>query len=207
MELKRPAQAATSQATVVPLAKRMKTVNVIETSPSDYAEAAFRANGFDTDDIIEKAYQKFYEPTTEELQAYTFETSRAVRDNDLARLQQLNDKGVLLDCCNRFGDSLLHIACRRGHTETVKFLVEEVQVTVNRLDDLRRTPLHDACWTSEPNFEIVNILIQKAPEHVLLRDNRGHTPFDYARKAHWESWVKFLSERSALFRLDTTSER
>jgi ankyrin repeat protein len=123
----------------------------------------------------------------------------AVRDNDLEKLKELYASGVTLESCNRFGESLLHIACRRGNTRMVKFLVEEVKVSVHIADDMNRIPLHDACWASVPNFEIVELLLREAPEHALCPDKRGHTPFDYTRQPAWKEWVRFLSEHGSLF--------
>ncbi len=122
-----------------------------------------------------------------------------VRDNDLEKLKELYASGVILESCNRFGESLLHIACRRGHTRMVKFLVEEVKVSVHIADDMNRLPLHDACWASKPNFEIVKLLLREAPEHALCADKRGHVPFDYTRQPYWTEWVSFLFEHGSLF--------
>jgi hypothetical protein len=36
----------------------------------------------------------------------------------------------------------------------VSYLLEECKLCVNISDDFGRTPLHDACWTAEPNFEV-----------------------------------------------------
>ena len=169
-------------------------------NPKDFVETAFQANGIkNVEAIPDIARNRYLSPKPELVNAYTMETSTAVRTNDVQKLKELHTSGALLDCCNRFGDSLLHIACRRGNTETVKFLVNVANVSVRFVDDLQRTPLHDACWTSEPNFEIVETLLRAAPEHVLCPDKRGHTPFDYARKEHWEQWIKFLDERRDFF--------
>ena len=169
-------------------------------NPKDFVETAFQANGIkNVEAIPDIARNRYLSPKPELVNAYTMETSTAVRTNDVQKLKELHTSGALLDCCNRFGDSLLHIACRRGNTETVKFLVNEANVSVRFVDDLNRTPLHDACWTSEPNFEIVETLLRAAPEHALCQDKRGHTPFDYARKGHWEQWIGFLNERRGLF--------
>jgi hypothetical protein len=34
------------------------------------------------------------------------------------------------------------------------------------------------------------------PDMLLVEDIRGHTPFHYARKEHWEQWTDFLRTRS-----------
>ncbi len=62
-------------------------------------------------------------------------------------------------------------------------------------DDMGRTPMHDACWSSAaPNHDIMKILIGAAPELLLSKDKRGHSPFDYARREYWPNWVTFLNE-------------
>lgn len=106
-------------------------------------------------------------------------------------------------CCNRFGESLMHLACRRGRTEMVRFLVEELpggspsqMLTIK--DDCHKTPLHDACWTPSPNFELVDLILHHAPEQLLMQDIRGNTPFDYVRKEDYALWLRFLWERRSI---------
>jgi ankyrin repeat protein len=197
MQFKRP-----SETGHLPPKKKMKIEDGVEfTEPTEFVVEVFKQNGFSEDYVRSNANSKFVTPTPEMVQAYTMEATKAVRDNDLDKLRELHDSGVVLECCNRFGDSLVHIACRRGHTRMVKFLVEEVKASVHFVDDLKRTPLHDACWTAEPNFEIVDLLLRVAPELILCADKRGDTPFNYARKIHWKQWARFLSERRSLLRL------
>ncbi len=39
----------------------------------------------------------------------------------------------------------------------------------------------------------MNVLLAVILRELLLaEDMRGHTPFDYARKEHWDAWVNFL---------------
>lgn len=103
-------------------------------------------------------------------------------------------------CSNRFGESLMHLACRRGRTDFVRFLVEELHgVTPSEMlsirDDCHKTPLHDACWTPSPNFELVELILKHTPEQMLMEDVRGNTPFDYVRKDDYSLWLRFLWER------------
>ena len=50
-----------------------------------------------------------------------------------------------------------------------------------------------------PNFDVMDTLLQAIPADLLLsEDVRGHTPFHYARKDHWEKWLRFLQEREEL---------
>ena len=89
----------------------------------------------------------------------------------------------------------MHMACRRGFTDVVKFLVLEAKCTIFMRDDYGRTAMHDAAWSPSPNFEMMEFLIEQAPVLLLMSDVRGHTPFSYVRKEHWDTWIRFLSAR------------
>jgi hypothetical protein len=65
-------------------------------------------------------------------------------------------------------------------------------------DDYGRNPLHDACWSAEPQFELVRLIIEKHPELLCVGDVRGHTPLNYVRRQHWGEWCNFLMENRAL---------
>jgi len=138
-----------------------------------------------------------------------------------------SSNGQHFRCSNRFGESLLHLACRRGRTDMVRFLVEEftddnndsdndndsdnysdydydnseaARQALTIRDDCFKTPLHDACWTPSPNFELVELILKHCPEQVLMEDVRGNTPFDYVRKEDYKLWLGFLWQRRALLR-------
>jgi ankyrin repeat protein len=177
----------------------MHTTNI--ENPNDYVTAIFKENGYGKDEIVQKSCSKHTSPPPQMIEAYTMEIATAVREGDLDTLKRLHDSGAALDCCNRFGEHVLHMSCRHGHVEIFKFLVDEVKVPINIVDDMQRTPLHDACWSSKLNFEIVEIIIRKAPENMLCPDKRGHTPFDYTRQSDWSKWISFLSKHRSLLTL------
>lgn len=133
--------------------------------------------------------------TEEELSNYDVEVVTATRDEDLDALRSLHSNGRPLSCCNRYGESLMHMACRRGFFSIVKFLLEEANVAVRITDDCGRTPMHDALWHKDCQYETVDLLLSVDPSMLLLSDKRGHTPFAYARKEHWEVWKQFLWDR------------
>ncbi|KAL3785640.1 hypothetical protein ACHAW5_007641 [Stephanodiscus triporus] len=131
----------------------------------------------------------------EHLEAYTHDKVHAVQANDVERLRSLLASGHLMQASNRFGESILHTSCRRGLTDVVSFFLNEARVSPRVRDDMGRTPMHDACWLSgPPNHDIMKMLISAAPEMLLSRDKRGHSPFDYARREYWPNWVAFLNE-------------
>lgn len=182
-----------------PPQKRQRTQSACPQSPTDVALKIYKEHGIDADDASSIDYQ-FVTPTAEMIKGYTMETTKAVRDGNLKKIKELHASGVSLTCCNRFGDSLLHIACRRGDLEVVKFLLEEAMVSINIKDDMNRVPLHDALWTPQPQFELVALLLKHAPDHIFMKDSRGSRPFEYARKVNWDAWCDFLNERKDLLK-------
>jgi hypothetical protein len=138
----------------------------------------------------------FEKPHEDDIAAYDIESVRAVRESNIERLRELWKNGKSLDACNPFGESLLHMACRRGDLKLVRFLVCEVQVRTDRCDDFGRNPFHDALWTSSPNLELLDLLMEHMdPAMLLAEDVRGNTPFAYARREHDAQWIAFLEER------------
>mmetsp|Transcript_35925 Transcript_35925/g.77466 ORF Transcript_35925/g.77466 Transcript_35925/m.77466 type:complete len:398 (+) Transcript_35925:293-1486(+) len=157
------------------------------------------------EDIISDASQRvkhdsYYVPFNQEhLLAYTPDKVNAVQANDVGTLRALLKAGHPMHASNRFGESMLHTSCRRGFTETVEFFVNEARVCPRIKDDMGRTPMHDVCWSSAaPNHDIMKLLICAAPEMLLSKDKRGHSPFDYARREYWPNWVAFLNEHRQL---------
>lgn len=141
----------------------------------------------------------FQKPSQEAIDAYEMEVVQPVREGNVTRMKELLAAGKSFDACNKFGESLLHMACRRGDLATVKFLVFEANVNVRVVDDFGRTALHDAVWTPTPNLEIMGTLLQVVhPSMILAEDVRGHTPFQYARKEHHTQWAEFLEEKRNL---------
>ncbi|CAB9519261.1 ANK [Seminavis robusta] len=131
---------------------------------------------------------------------YDMELSRAVRMCDLDKMRELHNAGKSFDACNRFGESLLHMACRRGDARVVKFLIEEAKVQVDVTDDFGRTVLHDACWTGSVHTDVMDVLITAVPpEFWVTEDKRGHTPFDYAPRKDWGPWLRYLRSKQGQF--------
>ncbi|GMH98826.1 hypothetical protein TrVE_jg7242 [Triparma verrucosa] len=130
---------------------------------------------------------------------YDLQVLKAVRSGDVESLKRMKEEGVNVGCCNKFGESTLHLACRRGHLPIVTFLVLTCSVSPYICDDFGRTPLHDAFWTSLPQTEIVRFLLQREPRLVELEDKRGVTGMGYARKEHWSVWEEFFKNEGKGF--------
>ncbi|KAL7531000.1 hypothetical protein ACHAXR_003794 [Thalassiosira sp. AJA248-18] len=168
-----------------------------DTKPLDIVKEALSSRGAkpDTKPSIDMENGFFHKITD----MYDQEVVNAIRSNDVESLRKLHANGINLQCGNRFGETLIHLACRRSQLNLVSFLVKEVGVTLRVRDDFGRTPMHDACWRAEPNLELLDMLLDLAPELLMLSDKRGHTPLDYARREHWDVLKPFLLERTSKF--------
>lgn len=137
----------------------------------------------------------FLPPTPEEIAAYDHTVLTAVRTQDYTTLSAFHTSGRPLKCSNKFGESLLHLACRKGMVQMTKFLVEDCQVPLQICDDFGRTVLHDACWGVEPNFALVDLLLAKCPDLLYVKDRRGSTPLQYVRRPQWKHWNAYLKSK------------
>lgn len=127
------------------------------------------------------------------MENYDMEKVSAIRENDLEKLRSILDNGGNFNACNRNGETLLHLGCRRGNIDVVKFLVEEAQVEIEVRDDLGRSVLHDICWRPLPDLDLMEFIMWKvSPVFLLAEDRRGHTCLDYCRKQDWGKWTGFL---------------
>ena len=140
----------------------------------------------------------FVEMKEENFAAYGNKIATAVRLGDLSTVQEHYESGGTLQCCNKFQESILHTICRRGHLHLLKYIMTETNTSIKIRDDYGRTPLHDAAWTHEPNFELVKLLLQACPDLLFITDNRGFTPLAYVGRQLWADWCQFLQENREL---------
>lgn len=96
-----------------------------------------------------------------------------------------------MTACNRFSESIVHMACRRASAEVVQFLIAH-DAEIDIVDDYGRTPLHDACWRPEPRFDIVTLLLDANLDLLRYQDARGFVPLQYVREDHWLHWCAYL---------------
>jgi hypothetical protein len=96
-----------------------------------------------------------------------------------------------MTACNRFSESIVHMACRRASAEVVQYLIAH-DAEIDIVDDYGRTPLHDACWRPEPRFDIVTLLLDANLDLLRYQDARGFIPLQYVREDHWLQWCAYL---------------
>lgn len=140
-------------------------------------------------------------PSEELLEAYDNDVARAIRSNDVSKLKEFLMEDRCFEGVNRNGESLLHLACRRGDLKVVKFLVFEAAVKTDVLDTMGRTILHDALWRPryQEAMELMHVLIRVvSPELLVAEDMRGHACFEYCRKEDHGEWVTFIKKYSSI---------
>lgn len=141
----------------------------------------------------------FHPPTQAEIDAYDHNVIAAIRMQDLDTLHEYHSQGRPLKCSNKFGESLLHMACRKGMLEVTSFLVNQASVPFAVCDDYGRSPLHDACWAHRTNFELIDLILTHCPDLLYIQDKRGHTPLSYLRQDKWAAWNKYLQSKPPSF--------
>jgi len=50
----------------------------------------------------------------------------------------------------------------------------------------------DACWTPDPNFEVVALLLNADRHLVMVADSRASLPLAYIHEDLWGRWCNFL---------------
>jgi Ankyrin repeats (3 copies) len=130
--------------------------------------------------------------------AHTIKLMTAVRQGDLKTIRQMHKRGLNLQCCNRFKETIVHTAARRGQYEVLEYLSKKAGVSLRVCCDTGRTPLHDAAWSTTPNFRSVTLLLQDCPDLLGVSDSRQFVPLDYVPRSAYSAWNQFLIQNRAL---------
>jgi serine/threonine-protein phosphatase 6 regulatory ankyrin repeat subunit A/serine/threonine-protein phosphatase 6 regulatory ankyrin repeat subunit B len=97
---------------------------------------------------------------------------------------------VKIDAVDEHGDQPLHLACRKGHSETVKLMVS-YGANINVVNNYRRTPLHESAGGDKDCPELCEILL-KHKTKIDAVDKDGYQPLHRAcQKGHSET-VKLM---------------
>jgi Ankyrin repeats (many copies)/Ankyrin repeat len=140
--------------------------------------------------------------TMSDVQSYSdcAPVATAIRSGNLRAIElAVSESPTLnLNACNKFGERLLHTAARRQQADILKYLILDQRVATRVICECGRTPLHDACWTMRPNFEVIRILLRAVPDYLRIADNRGFTPLQYIPRDTWGVWNDFLEQNPRL---------
>ncbi|KAL7571288.1 hypothetical protein ACA910_008941 [Epithemia clementina (nom. ined.)] len=160
----------------------------------EYFDALLEERGYvnvPTYDTLSTGY--YHRPSELQLASYGPKLLQIVKSNDVTGLREvLTVAGLSPNPCNAYGESLVHMACRRGHASLLELMVQ-AGAALETSDDYGRTPLHDACWASQPAFEIVKRLVLQCDRCLwFLKDCRGALPLSYVHKDHFGAWKDWL---------------
>jgi len=170
--------------------------------PQVYLDAMLRSRGYSTKryNTLHSGY--YNRPTPLQQASYDVYLIQLIRRNQVAEFSQTISCGISPNPCNAYGESIVHMVCRRGNLPLLTAMLTagcDVQVA----DDHGRTPLHDACWAPEPAWSLVHTILRIDPRLLHMIDARGNVPLDYVRKDHWAQWIEYLeSLQDTLWPLD-----
>jgi Ankyrin repeats (many copies) len=168
-----------------------KKVPIPTFTPQKYLESLLRSRGYSSEcyEVLASGYHN--RPTQLQQACYGVYTVDVVRRNDDRTLATLFELGLHPNACNAYGESLVHLACRRGSFQALQVMIHN-NCLVQVADDYGRTPLHDLCWATQPCYQSAAIVLEIDPRLLFMKDARGATPLSYARKEHWADWIRFL---------------
>lgn len=169
-----------------------------DTPPHEWLMEVFTQRGYCTKSFCSLDTSYYVKPTAAQQASYGIKLVQLCRTNNLEECKKLMECGLSYNPCNRFGESIIHMACRRGNAELVKFLLDR-GCDVQTCDDFGRTPLHDACWTNEPNFTLVEMLLGKDLRLLNITDCRGATPLAYVKRENWNKWKQFFASKVEIY--------
>ncbi|XP_071085551.1 serine/threonine-protein phosphatase 6 regulatory ankyrin repeat subunit A-like [Haliotis cracherodii] len=104
-------------------------------------------------------------------------------------VELLVSDGADVSLVNVYGDNTLHLACRRGHIETAKFVLSLNLVDINSRGWRSRTPVMRA--TVVGHREVVELLVSEGAD-VSLVDDDGNNIFHLACAGGDVGTVKFV---------------
>lgn len=173
-------------------------MEVVVISPQVYLDEVMQSRGYSTKKY--KTLQTAYHNKPSQLQnaSYDLHLIGIVKRGNAEDLDEILRSGVSPNPCNTYGESLVHMVCRRGDQKLLQIMIQngcDIQVA----DDYGRTPLHDACWAASPAFETVTMLLDKDPSLFLMTDCRGSLPLSYVRKEHWNEWIDFIDSKKDVY--------
>jgi hypothetical protein len=140
----------------------------------------------------------YHKPTPLQLASYGVVVVNLIRNEDVEGLEEVMEAGLSPNASNSYGESIVHQICRRCSVLMLDVLLR-ANCEVISSDDHGRTPLHYACWAPEPNFPLVERLLETDMQLLHMVDSRGHTPLSYTRQEHWSEWLQFLNAKKEVY--------
>mmetsp|Transcript_42822 Transcript_42822/g.103561 ORF Transcript_42822/g.103561 Transcript_42822/m.103561 type:complete len:397 (+) Transcript_42822:167-1357(+) len=172
---------------------KTKPKKVESGSPQHYLNKELKRRGYNLKSYATLESGYYTHPNEHQLASYGRIVTKAMyQPNNTKALGLLLECGISPNACNKFGESIVHLVCRRGHYDLLTMLMDG-GCSIKVSDDYGRTPLHDACWQSKPNFDVIRLIFQTDKHLVKMRDIRGTTPLSYVKEENFVKWNEFLA--------------
>ncbi|XP_033212321.1 transient receptor potential channel pyrexia-like [Belonocnema kinseyi] len=120
----------------------------------------------------------------------------AIRIKSEAVAELLLERGVDPTYKNVTGETPLHVACSAQSVKCCELLLQKPEVDVNALDEMNRTPLHNAVMAPGSNITIVELLL-KHGARVNPIDKTGFSPLHVAALEEHAECVEMLIRNGA----------
>jgi hypothetical protein len=171
--------------------------SLADVHPNEFLTKFLQAKKLQPRNVSYREMENFFLEITPERLAYDMDLVRAIRNEDIETLQEMSQHRNL-ECCNKFGESIVHTACRRQSARVLQFLLDK-KVDIRVACEMGRNPLHDTCWTTDINFDVVKLLLEVCPDFLYICDNRNLTPLSYiSSQEQWLAWNHFLLKNQEL---------
>ena len=167
-------------------------------NPQAYMDAMLRYRGYSTKrhPTLQSGY--YNKPSSHQRASYNIHLIGLIRRHDVDNFQELMKAGLSSNPCNQYNESVAHTVCRHGSKPMMDVLLER-GCDFRTADDYGRTPLHDACWTADPAFDVVEEILKFDVRMFHMIDARGHCPLNYVRKEHYGDWIAYLEQNADRF--------
>lgn len=168
--------------------------------PEEFLLGILRERGYRTEMVSGKDSEFHRLPALDQIASYDKAILSAVLDENVSTLEAMRTAGRRMDACNRFGDSVLHMACRRGRVGSLRYLLRVCGPSgLIQTDDFGRTVMHDACWTPTPRFDVVSSVLDVDTRLLRILDKRGSSPLQYVPRDQWLQWCAFFEARKEVY--------
>lgn len=163
--------------------------------PQQFLDDLLKSRGYSTARFpaLQTAY--FNPPTPLQKASYGTFLLDAVRAQDVERVEAMLRAGLSPNPSSPHSDTLVHLVARVGLADVLQLLLS-YGASVQCVDDLGRSPLHDACWSDCPSWHVVDLLLGQDPRLFHLTDSRGATPLSYVPSSQWQAWTDYLEDQA-----------
>lgn len=107
-------------------------------SPQAFLDVLINSRGYSTRRYRSLQTGYYAKPTAFQQASYDVYLVKLLRNNNVETLRDVLTSGISPNPCNAFGESFIHMVCRRGDSHILKIMLESVGSSVQVSDDYGR---------------------------------------------------------------------